>query len=112
MEDGVKRVLIGTVPGRWEPAADVMVRSAQYCIGDDAMNVNVGSTDRTVRIVLGAILVLAGIGGYAGLVPLAWIGIGQALAAVVAAVVGLILLATGLSRTCLIYQVFGVSTAR
>jgi len=75
------------------------------------MKQNVGSMDRTVRIALGALLVLVGVAGYAGVLPLAWIGIGQALAGVVAAVIGLILLATGIGRTCLIYSVLGISTA-
>lgn len=75
------------------------------------MNQNVGATDRTVRIALGALLVLAGVAGYAGLLGLAWIGIGQALASVVVALIGLVLLATGLARTCLLYSVLGMSTA-
>lgn len=76
------------------------------------MKPNVGSMDRTVRIALGALLVLAGVGGYAGVVPLAWIGVGQALAGVAVLLLGLILLGTGLARTCLIYAVLGMSTAR
>lgn len=75
------------------------------------MNRNVGSLDRTVRIALGAALLLVGIGGYAGLVPLAWTGIGQALTGVVAVLLGLVLLGTGLARTCLFYSSLGISTA-
>ena len=67
--------------------------------------------DRSVRIALGALLVLVGVVGYAGFLPLAWLGIGQALAGVLAVVLGVILLATGIGRTCLIYSVLGISTA-
>lgn len=74
------------------------------------MKPNVGSTDQLVRIVLGAVFLVVGVAGYVGYVSLAWIGIGQALAAVVVAVLGLILLATGASRTCLIYAALGIST--
>ena len=75
------------------------------------MKQNVGSMDRNVRLVLGAILAVVGITGYAGLAPLAWIGIGQALASVIVVALGVILLATGLARTCLLYQLLGMTTA-
>jgi len=74
------------------------------------MEKNVGSLDRTVRIGLGALLVIVGIAGYAGFVVLAWIGIGQALASVIVFAIGAILLVTGLASTCLIYSVLGVDT--
>ncbi len=73
---------------------------------------NVGPMDRTVRIVLGVIFGLAGVGGYAGIVPLAWLGIGQALAGVVLVIIGAILLVTGLLNTCPIYAILGMNTAR
>lgn len=75
------------------------------------MQQNVGSFDRTVRVVLGGSLLILGIAGYVGLVTLAWIGIGQALASVVVAVLGLVLLVTAATRTCLIYSALGISTA-
>jgi len=59
-----------------------------------AMTVNVGTLDRTLRIVAGiALIALAGTGtigvwGYIGVVPLL----------------------TGLMRTCPAYSIFGVST--
>lgn len=68
--------------------------------------------DRTARIALGAVLLLVGVGGYAGLVPLAWTGIGQALTGVIAGLLGLVLLATGLARTCLVYSALGINTDR
>lgn len=75
------------------------------------MQQNVGSFDRTVRVVLGGTLLILGVAGYVGLVSLAWLGIGQALASVVVAVLGLVLLATAATRTCLIYSALGISTA-
>lgn len=75
------------------------------------MKQNVGSFDRIVRITLGGALVVLGIAGYAGFVSLAWLGFGQALAAVVVAVIGLVLLLTAATRTCLIYAALGLSTA-
>lgn len=73
---------------------------------------NVGQMDRNARIVLGVILGLAGIGGYVGAVPLAWLGFGQALAGVVFVVLGVILLVTGLLNTCPIYAILGMNTSR
>jgi hypothetical protein len=75
------------------------------------MKQNVGSFDRIVRIALGVALLVVGVAGYAGFVSLAWLGIGQALAAVIVAVIGLILLVTAATRTCLIYAALGLSTA-
>jgi len=74
------------------------------------MEKNVGRTDRMVRLALGGLLALVGVLGYAGFVPLAFLGIGQALAAVVVFVVGVVLLATGATSTCLVYRVLGVDT--
>ncbi|MFC7046859.1 DUF2892 domain-containing protein [Halobacteriaceae archaeon GCM10025711] len=68
------------------------------------MEKNVGGVDRTVRIALGTLLVLAAVGGVAGLYAL-----GTTVAAVLA-VVGVVLLATGLLQTCIIYRFIGVNT--
>ena len=74
------------------------------------MEKNVGRTDRMVRFALGGLLALVGVLGYAGFVSLAFLGVGQALAAVVVFLVGVVLLVTGATSTCLIYRVLGVDT--
>ena len=74
------------------------------------MKQTVGRFDRNVRLILGSVLVLAGIAGYAGLVGLAWIGIGQALASVVLVLVGAILLITGATRMCPVYSLLGIDS--
>jgi hypothetical protein len=71
---------------------------------------NVGRTDRVVRLMLGALLAIVGVLGYAGVVGLAFLGVGQALAAVLLVLVGAILLVTGATEVCLVYRVLGVDT--
>lgn len=60
---------------------------------------NVGSADRIVRIVLGAVLIAA----YFLFPGHAWWG-------VVGLVVGIIALATGLMSSCPLYSILGIST--
>ena len=55
---------------------------------------NVGNLDRVIRIVVGALLLLATILGFIGV--WGWIG--------------LVPLATGLFKSCPLYQVFGLNT--
>ena len=74
------------------------------------MKKNVGRTDRIVRLALGAVFAVVGVLGYGGIVGLAFLGIGQALAAVLFVLVGALLLATGATRVCAIYRVLGVDT--
>ena len=74
------------------------------------MNKNVGGTDRVARLVLGVVLIVAGIAGYAGLLPLAVGPLPQALTAVVVFVLGAVLLATGLARRCLLNRLVGLDT--
>ena len=65
---------------------------------------NVGGMDRTLRIVLGAILLAAGV---------CLLGLQQEGPwGVVFAVVGGLGLMTGLTRFCVLYVPFGISTAR
>lgn len=59
------------------------------------MKTNVGGSERLARLGVGTLLVVVGAVGYVGSLDLAWIGIGQALAAVLIALVGAVLLATG-----------------
>ena len=76
------------------------------------MQKNVGGLDRIARLVIGPILILVGVAGYAGLLVLAVGPLPQALTAVVAFLVGTILLVTGLSRTCPMNRLLGVNTNR
>ena len=68
------------------------------------MEANVGTTDRSVRLVVGAVLALAGITGFAGL----W-GANTIVAALLV-LVGVVLLGTGLTRQCLLYRPLGIDT--
>lgn len=59
------------------------------------MKINVGSTDRILRIIVG--LVIIGVGAYYQ----SWWG-----------VIGLVPLLTGLFRFCALYTVFGMNTCK
>jgi len=74
------------------------------------MQKNVGGTERTVRLVVGGLLAIVGILGYAGVLSLAFVGIGAALAAVLAFLVGAVLLVTGSVQWCPITAALGIST--
>lgn len=80
--------------------------------GGSLMKPNVGGYDRIGRFVIGTVLVLAGIAGYAGLFSVAVGPVPQALAAVLLVVVGAILLITGATRQCVINRVLGIDTYR
>lgn len=70
------------------------------------MEQNVGSTDRYVRIVVGLVLAVVGLAGFAGMVAA-----GPIVAAILL-VVGAVLLGTALTQRCLLYQPFGIDTRR
>lgn len=70
------------------------------------MEINVGSTDRSVRIVLGALLAVAGVAGFLGL----WAA--NTLVAAVLTLVGVVVLGTGVTRRCLLYKPFGIDTSK
>jgi hypothetical protein len=74
------------------------------------MQKNVGGIDRIARLVVGPILILAGIAGYAGFLVLAVGPLPQALTAVILFLVSAILLVTGLSQTCPMNRLLGVNT--
>ena len=69
------------------------------------MIANVGPLDRTLRLVLGAGLILAA--AFGGLAPL--VGVVVTYGAVV---VGLVLVATAVLRICPLYAALGISTCR
>lgn len=76
------------------------------------MEKNVGGYDRIARLVVGPILLLAGIASYAGLLTLAVGPVPQALASVIVFLVGAILLVTGLVMKCPLNRVLGIDTTR
>lgn len=76
------------------------------------MKKNVGGVDRIARLLLGSILLLAGIAGYAGLLVLAVGPLPQVLTSVVIFVVGAILLVTGVVQICPINRLLGIDTCR
>lgn len=76
------------------------------------MEMNVGGYDRLGRFVIGAVLVLVGIAGYAGVVPVAVGPIPQALLSLILVVAGAVLLVTGYTRKCPINSVLGLNINR
>lgn len=68
------------------------------------MEKNVGGLDRTARIVVGALLVLAGV---AGLLELWAVGLAVG---VIALLVGIILFVTGTTQKCPINDAAGIDT--
>lgn len=76
------------------------------------MDKNVGGTDRSARLLAGFALLVLGAAGYLGVVTLATGPIPQALASVLAILLGLVLFATGVARKCPINRLLGVNTLR
>ena len=70
------------------------------------MEQNVGGLDRTARLVAGPILLLVGIAALVEMLPL-----GTAVGAI-AAVIGLVFLVTGLTRTCILNSLLGIDTSK
>lgn len=68
------------------------------------METNEGTVDRIIRLVLGVVLVWAGLWPLGGLGGAAW--------GIVLAVIGLVLLVTAATGFCLIYRILGISTRR
>lgn len=65
---------------------------------------NIGATDRSVRLVVGAALALLGLAGFASLVA-----VGPTVGTL-AVLAGVILVGTALIRTCPIYRILGMDT--
>jgi VIT1/CCC1 family predicted Fe2+/Mn2+ transporter len=76
------------------------------------MNKNVGGMDQKARLVVGTILIVLGIGGYTGLVPVAVGPLPQALTSIVLVVIAGILLVTGGTQTCPINTALGRNTCQ
>lgn len=75
------------------------------------MQTNVGGTDRTARYVIGGLLLLVGVLGYAGMLPVAVGPLPQALTSAVLALAGLILVLTAWTQKCPINSAAGRNTA-
>lgn len=73
------------------------------------MEVNVGDTDRIVRLVLGVALAVVGVAWLGGVVTFG-AGVAGTVAALVAVLVAVGLLATGATRTCPVYLAADVDT--
>ncbi|MFB6172324.1 MAG: DUF2892 domain-containing protein [Haloarculaceae archaeon] len=76
------------------------------------MEKNVGGNDRVARLVLGPVLVIVAIAGYAGLVSLAVGPVPAALSAVVLGLIGVVFLVTGYTQKCVLNSVLGLDTYR
>jgi hypothetical protein len=74
------------------------------------MNKNVGGYDRIGRFVIGAVLLVGGIVGYAGVLRVAVGPIPQALMALILVLIGAILLVTGYTQKCPINSILGMNT--
>ncbi|MEF8806439.1 YgaP family membrane protein [Natronomonas sp.] len=70
------------------------------------METNIGSTDRIVRLVAGVILAGLGLANFAGVVELGYT------VALIAIIVGAVLVGTAMTRMCLIYRIAGVDTCQ
>lgn len=68
------------------------------------MEVNIGSADRLARIVAGLALVVVGVATLGGV-----LGFGATVGAVVT-LLGGVLVATGIVRSCLLYRLLGIDT--
>ncbi|WP_256298532.1 YgaP family membrane protein [Haloarchaeobius salinus] len=76
------------------------------------MELNVGSTDRLVRLGLGSVLLVVAIVVGSGVVSVGNGTVATVGAPLVLAIVGLVLLVTGYTRTCPAYSLLGVRTLR
>lgn len=73
------------------------------------MRLNVGKTDRFIRLTAGGLVLLLGAAGYAGLVPVASIA-PQALTSLLLVLVGIIIFFTGVTEKCPVYAALGYNT--
>ncbi|QDX39390.1 DUF2892 domain-containing protein (plasmid) [Salarchaeum sp. JOR-1] len=69
------------------------------------MEHNIGATDRLTRVVVGVSLAVIGLAAVGGL-----LGLGSTVGAVLA-LLGLVLVGTGLVRVCLLYRLLGIDTS-
>ncbi|MHB9285990.1 DUF2892 domain-containing protein [Halobacteriales archaeon Cl-PHB] len=74
------------------------------------MKTNVGKNDRLARLLIGTILAIVAVASWGGYLTLASGFLGAALLWT-ALVVGVVLVGTAFTGSCLIYSVLGISTA-
>ena len=74
------------------------------------MDKNVGGYDRVGRLVIGGVLLVTGIAGYAGMLRVAVGPSPQGLLALLLVLIGAILLVTGYIQKCPIHSVLGMNT--
>ncbi len=74
------------------------------------MEKNVGGSERTARVLVGAILMAGGIAAYTGSLKVASSIAPQALTSLLILLVGVILLATGLVQSCPVNSLLGRNT--
>ncbi|MGM0605940.1 MAG: YgaP family membrane protein, partial [Halobacteriota archaeon] len=67
---------------------------------------NVGGYDRLGRLIVGPILVVVGLAGFGGVVPIGTVG------SVLALFVGLVFVATGYLQSCAVNRLLGIDTYR
>jgi len=71
--------------------------------GNQTMGKNVGSVDKTIRLIAGVVLLVAAFLALGGL---------STTIGIVASVVGVIMLATGLLNFCPLFKILGISSLR
>lgn len=75
------------------------------------MERNIGDLDSKIRLGLGGLMVLIGVLGYFGVIPVAFGVLPQALTSAVLLVAGAVLFVTGYFRKCGLYRLIGADTA-
>lgn len=76
--------------------------------GGKQMDINVGETDRLVRLVVGIVLLAVAVAGFAELFT--YEPITSTVGLAILAVIGLVLVATGALRQCALYRLLGINT--
>ncbi|MFB6166633.1 MAG: DUF2892 domain-containing protein [Candidatus Nanohaloarchaea archaeon] len=75
------------------------------------MEENIGDLDKKIRLFLGALFVVLGFAGFAGYESIVFRILPQTLGAALMILVGAVLLATGYTSKCPLYQALGLDTS-
>ena len=65
------------------------------------MKPNEGTTDRIARLILGVVLIIIG-----------WSVLGNNTLGIILDIIGVILLITGITGSCMLYKIFGINTLK
>jgi len=65
------------------------------------MKPNEGTTDRIARMILGVVLIIIG-----------WPVLGNNTLGIILDIIGVILLITGITGSCMLYKIFGINTLK